>query len=155
MNLRRFRHIFCVALLATACVVSSGCMLSPGNDEVVDSIHRPVYFSGVTLNPNKYVYIYARRNAAASWHYIGYAKAGAVAINYLGNQWYFLKVSRVIPMADWLIGGWFSACEVKAVEAGDGDQLTFDAGFFSYNVDYADLVYSGSKQIPWFKASAY
>lgn len=139
MNLRRFQHILCVALLATVSIASSGCMLSPGNNEVVDSIHSPVYFSGVTLDPNKYVYIYARPNSAASWRYIGYAKSGTIPINYFGNQWYFWQVQKVIPAADWSIGVWFSACEVRAVESGNGELLTFDAGFYSYYDEYADL----------------
>ena len=138
MNLRKYKHGFCAALLVLT-LSSAGCMMTPGHYEVVNSIHDPVNFSGVTLEPDTHVYLFARQPGSTTWNYVGMAKSSSVPTPHLGVDWYVWQTDRVIPLGSWAIGGWFSVTEVRAIQSGGSDLLTFDAGFLDYLAEYDDL----------------
>lgn len=127
------RTIFAVALLLSAV----GCMVSPGDYEILESHKKPIQFTGFTIRPGQRVEIFAKNIANDSWVKIGQTESSSEAMKHFGTDWYFWRTEILVPKALWTpwgnSGGYVAI--LKGV-ADKSDLMTFKEGFYNYYEDY-------------------
>ena len=131
--MRLMTRLAAPVLLSMTCLLSTGCMTSPGNLEFVGSKNDPVEFNGYCQQPNRWVRIEAKHLGSGVWETIGWAKSGSHRFHYSGEDFYYW--SNDVPLADryWTFFEERYFAEVRVRDFLTGDELyTFDAGFYSY-----------------------
>lgn len=129
-------------MLATLAIASTGCMMTPGNEETVGHKNDPVQFLGALAEPNKWVEIQARHRSTGEWMHVAYARSSSSSLTYFGRQWYTWSATETVPHLAWHINGspyeW--RAEVRAIDwATKQPVYTFEEGFFTYLKKYSSL----------------
>lgn len=120
-------------------ITTVGCMVSPGNQQVLETRFDSILFSGFTVHPEQDVEIFAQ-NANQSWVKIGQAVSEDVAYEHFDGKWYYWSKKIVVPESlwqQWGKDGGFSVI-VKAV-ADKNDLIAFEDGFYDYFDEYDSL----------------
>lgn len=130
----------CLGLLAGLLVTSVGCMVTPGNQQIISSRTTPVEFSGYTVHPGQKIELYAMNSSNQAWTKIGETTSSTKGFEHFGTQWYYWNKSIVIPKSQWIswgTNGMYVAL-VRGV-ADNNDLFTFEDGFYDYFDDYDSL----------------
>ncbi|MEZ4360608.1 MAG: hypothetical protein R3B48_10520 [Kofleriaceae bacterium] len=93
------------AAVATACLATAGCMLSPTDDQIVSSTTGVLNFQGYLTQPNAPVNVRA-------WNYVTHAmqdvgpqvRSGTAPVSVSGGPLYAWSAPRALPAAYWRTG---------------------------------------------------
>lgn len=111
--------------LTVAVVLSSGCCMSPYNNQFISSYD--TYFSGFTLKPNETIQVQARNPYArwdsdgwvpGEWNTIAVTRSGSVpASGFDGINYYIFWIGVEIPEYCWYDLGVFSVTNVRCIDS--------------------------------------
>lgn len=121
--------------LALAVLVSTGCMVTPGDGEVVQDRGSIINVVGAGLNPNDTVEIQARLPGYGIWETVGTTRTLHFASSYFGVDFYIYATDVTIPPGLWKPNDECYQTEVRAIDS-TGSLVTFEAGFGDYFGDY-------------------
>ena len=96
----KYKRLFAFVPM-TLCLISSGCMLTPNEGEVISNRNQPVYFGIATGTPNEVVEIQAKNPSSGEWEAIGQMTTFPIPVDANGLQWYLATTEIPVPHAFW------------------------------------------------------
>jgi len=139
-----FNRPLAILALSALALLSSGCMLTPNNGDLVGNRDSLVPFQVTTIGDSGTVTIQARNQTSGAWQDIDHIDTHFGPIHWEGYGWYFGAKSIRIPRSCWklkfaghTVDRVYYSADVRAITSDGLRVQTFQGGFFEWFSDGA------------------